>query len=143
MPASELPVNFWYSIIGWITCIIATERVAEIIVHSELFGAFREKFSTFWVHKNHPVFAKLVTCGWCTSVWIAGMIAFLYSESAPLPSHSDHWPLRAIVLCGLSNYWHTIFELIRRGRTISIDVQVRYPTDAPTSDTVIIDTETE
>lgn len=50
------------------TMIVAIEAVTEIIVQAEIFTDLRG-----WIARKGPKLEYLVTCGYCTSVWVAGL----------------------------------------------------------------------
>ena len=60
---------------------------------------------------------KLTSCGYCCSVWVAGVI------SAIEPAYFNNVFLDAMLLHGLSNLYHVLYELTRRGRINSYDIK--------------------
>ena len=81
----------------YLIAIIAVEAITEILLHSELFGWLRK---VRWL--NH-----LFDCGWCLSVWVAGLvfaIMLMGFEIVLLP----------IAIHRVSNYLHDIYGLLRR-----------------------------
>lgn len=55
----------------WILAIVFVEAVTEILVASQIFQGFRD-----WLFQNLESLHKLVNCGYCLSVWVAGIIAW-------------------------------------------------------------------
>lgn len=53
----------------WILAIICVEAITEILVQSDLFFEVRD-----WIGRKSNKLATLVTCGYCTSVWVAAII---------------------------------------------------------------------
>ena len=56
----------------WLYFIIFIEGVTEIITASDVLNNFRYRIGQRW-----DFWGKLVLCGYCTSVWIATICAFL------------------------------------------------------------------
>jgi hypothetical protein len=82
-------------IIKLILAAIAVEAVTEILIHSELFA---------WLRKLLP---RLMTCGWCLSLWIAAGVWGLIVI--------DLWPpIIVLVIHRLSNLIHEIYGRVRR-----------------------------
>lgn len=57
--------------IEWILAIIFVEAVTEILVDSQIFEGLRD-----WLYQNFEFLHKLISCGYCLSVWVAGSIAW-------------------------------------------------------------------
>lgn len=108
-----------------ILLIIATEAVTEIVVASDfpLFLWFRTRLSQRAIpetprddFRQHAIVSvhKLFTCGYCFSVWVAAFFSFF------APSFFDdkfvNWMCFTFVLHRTSNWVHVVFELIKRGR---------------------------
>ena len=86
--------------------IIAVEAITEIIVASDLFTELRGWFSR---KGQNDVFlnfiSRLISCGYCCSVWVAGAIAWCI----PL-SLTGYWYMDVIIklftVHRLSNWYH-------------------------------------
>ena len=81
----------------YLIAIIAVEAITEILLHSELFE---------WLRKALPKIG-LFDCGWCLSVWVAGLvfaIVLMGLEIVLLP----------IAIHRVSNYLHDVYGLLRR-----------------------------
>lgn len=117
----------------YILCIIATERVTEVVVHGDVFAWLRNlpckrQFtspSTFKEPKPRKMcvfFCKLFTCGYCFSHWSALLFAsFLpggYFELYPLDNLLVKW----FALLGISNMYHNVFTLVFRGRVRAFEL---------------------
>jgi hypothetical protein len=96
------------NLIQWLLAIIAVEAVVEIIVDSELFLFWR-----VFLSKRRSVIgsyiAKLFTCGYCFSVWVAALVAW------SLPGYIFNIIiadviLKTFVLHRLSNLMHELFH---------------------------------
>jgi len=61
-------MNIW----DFITLIIATEAITNIISKADIFYPLRK-----WLFKNFRWLHDLVDCPYCTSVWIAATLIFL------------------------------------------------------------------
>jgi len=88
--------------VKYILAIIATEAIVEILVESELFDGVR-----VWIGQRHRLLDGLVSCPWCISVWVAGIvIALLYFGL---------WPILAFfAVHRLANFVHDCYGLIKR-----------------------------
>lgn len=53
----------------------ATYRIARLVVDDEIFDILRARFQTWLLGRNDFVL-KLVSCGYCVSVWIAAALTF-------------------------------------------------------------------
>jgi hypothetical protein len=138
-------------LIHWLFLIIVVEAISEIIVAAKITDWFR----AFLLHRAAPnldeypelvgkelpyqslfVFLhSLFTCGYCTSVWIAGAIAvfapWVYRFNQPddslfvkLVVWIVNWFLATMILHRLSNWFHVLYSLIQRGRVKTYDIAV-------------------
>jgi len=85
----------------FILAIIATEALTEIVVHSELFAGIRKELSMFWF------FREMLECGWCVSVWMAGLVVLLIYFRLEIL-------LVPVAIHRLSNIFHEIYGRLRR-----------------------------
>ena len=93
----------------WIIAIIAVEAIVEIWLESPLFDDIR-----IWLGGKGKWLNELIGCGWCLSVWIAGIaFALLY--------FGLWWILALFAVHRLANFVHDILMLIRRFKHIEID----------------------
>lgn len=115
----------------WLLIIIAVERVTEIITTSEVFAPVRNyvkrhayKYSDPSEISNYRKFLiwvdKLVSCGYCTSVWVAFIFVLIFMEKDAMLI------INGFALHGLANLYHSIFELIRRGRVNTHDMVIKH-----------------
>jgi len=86
----------------WIIAIIAVEAIVEIFMESSLFDNFR-----VWIGGKHVLLDEFVTCGWCLSVWVAGLVFVFVCIGL-------WWLFIPIAVHRVSNYLHDIDGLIRR-----------------------------
>jgi len=104
-------VQVQYLILQFVLGVILTEAITEILVESVLFERAR-----FYVEAKLPdsLFAILVRCGYCVSVWV-GLVVSYALWLAPFDWVS--WvqylqpALMGLVLHRMSNVWH---DLIRK-----------------------------
>ena len=109
---------------------LAVEAVTEILTSSELTEPFRLVWKRYTYPDGQPSTGfgqyvkvwldKLITCGYCTSVWVAAFFAVLVPmlfESAFV-----NWLCFVFVLHRLANWIHIIFELIKKGRIKTYDL---------------------
>ena len=107
---------------------IVVERITEIITSSEISDIiFKNRLKRHLFNASRPsggimrsvlLFVdKLTSCGYCCSVWVAGVI------SAIEPAYFNNVFLDAMLLHGLSNLYHVLYELTRRGRINSYDIK--------------------
>lgn len=116
-------------IIIYLLSAVAVEAISEIITSSDITFGFRAwikrlaypedptKSSKF--RKIIAWFDKLISCGYCTSVWIAAGI----SLAVPKPVDGAlGWVICIFVLHRISNLLHVIYELIKKGRVKTYDI---------------------
>jgi hypothetical protein len=107
---------------------IIVERITEIITSSEISDIiFKNRLKRHLFSGDKPsgsafrsvllFIDKITSCGYCCSVWVAGVISTV--ESA----YFDNVFLDAMLLHGLSNLYHVLYELTRRGRINSYDIK--------------------
>lgn len=118
-------------IFRWVMLVIATERVTEIIVASKLFDPLR-KIVKRWAYPldNPPeesmlqefkiMIDYLMSCGYCVSVWVGFLFAICldrYFDNVVI-----NWAIGGLVLHGLANFYHVLYEICRRGRVYTYDI---------------------
>lgn len=120
-------------IVQLIILAIVVEAVTEIIVDSELFSPLKQGFKSYIYPVDHPpkndirqsllVFVdKLISCGYCTSVWIAAFFSFF----APVLMESwANWLITTFLLHRMSNSIHVIYELLKKGRVVTHDYIIK------------------
>jgi len=115
----------------WLLITIAVERVTEIITVSEVFAPVRNyikrcayKYSDPSKISNYRRFLiwvdKLISCGYCTSVWVALVFVLIFMDK------DMTLIINVFAVHGLSNLYHSIFELIRRGRVNTHDLVLKH-----------------
>ena len=95
-----------YLLIQVLLVVLLTELLTELVVKSEIFRPVRNVFS-----KLGTWFGKLVSCGYCFSVWAAAAVVLLTDTSYPLTG--NHWldlGLMALIVHRLANILHNIID---------------------------------
>lgn len=109
----------------WVTAVIAVEAVTEVLVDSSIFFNFR-----VWVSKWSKFFGELLSCGYCTSVWVAGVFALIIPLNV-VDSRCVNLILCWLVLHRLSNVLHGIVGRIMKRLPIEMVLTVVHvPGDA-------------
>lgn len=121
------------TILAWIMTIIAIEAITEILVTSALLDIIGLR--TWATNKAmppdgdfskarwyHAALYKLMTCGYCTSVWMSFAAAWLLPGEWFAIYPLDNVVIKAFALHRLSNLAHVLFELMKRGRVRTYDV---------------------
>lgn len=122
------------SVIIILLLVIASEAVAEIITSSELTDPWRGAWKKWTYNEDNPpkdtyfqhfkVFVdKLVSCGYCTSVWTSGFFAIW--APAVFDISIINWLVATFVIHRLSNWLHVLYELIRKGRVKTHDMLIK------------------
>lgn len=120
----------WCSILEvigiYLCCTIAAERITEVISSGEIFSPFRAWLANkaysdgIKINKEYVFLHKMITCGYCLSHWTSLLFVFV------LPG--DYFSILMLAkwfaLVGLSNLYHSIYELIRRGRVFTADIKL-------------------
>lgn len=134
------------SILTILLLAVATEAVAEIVTSSSLTQPVRNWLSTKAFPVDSPpsntfiqhfiVFiSKLVSCGYCASVWIGAFFALwapllidaFVLRALEAPSAIVivvNWLCLAFLIHRLSNWLHVVYELVRKGRVKTYDLSV-------------------
>ncbi len=116
----------------WIMLIIATERAVELVIDSKIFEPIRVVIKR-WAYPDTPpndnlmqhfrvMLDYLLNCGYCLSVWVGAIFALI--APSVFESSVINWAVSTLVLHGASNYYHVIYELVRRGRVKTHDINL-------------------
>ena len=90
---------FWIELL---LAVILTELITELVIKSIIFKPIRER-----IKKLHNCLEKLLSCGYCFSIWAAFGVVFLLQPSYNLTGTPVlDWSLVALVVHRLSNYLH-------------------------------------
>jgi len=128
----------WASVWILLLLVIATEAVTEILTTSDIFDPVRQRIKR-WVYtfegpppvtyyQSFKVFCdKLIGCGYCTSAWVAVIICFI-TRPYTVAEFNVHWTVYCfgigIIVHRLSNMYHIIFQLLKKGRVEACDLEV-------------------
>lgn len=117
-----------------ILLVIVVEAVTEILTSSELTEPFRQA----WKRQAYPIDGpppddfyqhariwsdKLISCGYCTSVWVAAFFA-IWAPTWFEPILIN-WICMTFVLHRLANWIHVVFELVKKGRVKTYDLELK------------------
>lgn len=121
------------------TCIVAviSEAITEILVTSSLMDVIGLRP---WAVNNaipadgnydnvrwyHRAIHKLLTCGYCVSVWSSFLLTWALPGDYFGLMFYDNFFLKAMLLHRLSNLVHVIYELCRRGRVTTVDLSIKH-----------------
>jgi hypothetical protein len=120
---------------------VAVEAISEIITSSEIMRPFRDfiKKSIYpidgppkdnWLQALLVWFDKLISCGYCTSVWVAGFLSlFILPSAFPVIASTTNysivnWLIITFVSHRLATCFHVVYELIRKGRVKTYDLDI-------------------
>lgn len=96
-------------ILVWMGCIVAVEALTEIIVASDIATRFRT-----WFYNLNDFTAKLISCGYCLSVWVSMPFALVVPNG-----FTDYfilnWVISVLILHRLSNATHGVIGFITNG----------------------------
>jgi hypothetical protein len=116
-----------------ILLVIACEAVTEIITSSKITDPVRLWWKEWTypadqppvdtlIHRFKVFIDSLVSCGYCTSVWISGFFAIFAPQIFGVVF--VNWLVMTFAIHRLSNWLHVIYERVRRGRVFEIDVNL-------------------
>lgn len=91
------------TIIAWIIVILVVEAVTELVVQADIFIEVRG-----WISRHSNFFGRLVSCGYCASVWVSAGLAWI------LPPIINMWfidiLLKTFAVHRISNILHEAFS---------------------------------
>ena len=113
---------------------IVVEAVTEILTSSELTDPLRGKLKKWAYPIDNPpidtyfqkfkVWAdKLVSCGYCSSVWVAGFFG-IWAPKFNFGNQFINWLIIVFILHRLATWVHVVYELIKKGRVKTFDVEL-------------------
>lgn len=112
---------------------LAVEAITEIITSSDIMSPLRQwikdKAYTYppsdnTITRSYAWLDKLISCGYCTSVWISGALC-IWSDIKIVGYAVIDTVIVVFAVHRLSNWLHVAYELIRKGRVGSMEVDVR------------------
>lgn len=125
------------NVFSWLIVAVAVEAIVEILVASDLFDGFRRFWAKLAIpapdeqHSlKHTIFwcpYKIFTCGYCLSVWVAGLVVLLDWSPASII-------VKLFVIHRLSNLCHMAIQVLWRGRVNAHDITLRRPPAGQMSD---------
>lgn len=86
----------------WVSAIIATEAITEILVAGKIFQSLRD----FLIGRNIFLLAGVFSCGYCMSVWMAVAVGWF----VPFPLGIVGIPIKILVVHRLSNFFHELMS---------------------------------
>jgi hypothetical protein len=119
--------------------VISVEAITEIITSSTLTEPARMWYKSKLYRTDAPprtgvlqyffVFLdKLISCGYCTSVWISGLVSFLVFPQI-IEDPVWNFALLTFSVHRMSNLLHVCYELIRKGRVKTHDFLMKFTDD--------------
>lgn len=114
---------------------IVVEAVTEIITSSELTKPLRGWWSRLTYSIDEPPqdtyyqsfkiwFDKLIGCGYCTSVWVAGFFN-IWSPNVLTGDNFVDWLINTFSTHRIATWIHVIYELVRKGRVQSHEISLK------------------
>lgn len=127
--------------------VVATEAVTEILVEAKITNGLRafiflKAFPPTPEDSLKPLIGKwrwrfvhdLFSCGYCMSVWVAVVLAFLAPQW--FSWSIVNWLVMVFVIHRASNFSHVLFSLIKKGRIRTYDIELTHKvTDGSTGQT--------
>lgn len=125
--------------IHFLLLVIAVEAMSEILVAAKITDGFRRwlflkaapEVPEDWPEGKDPpkgcwlfrFWNDVLKCGYCTSVWVAGLAAVLsplHLSGCPFAN----WLVSLLVIHRLSNLFHIGLMLVKKGRVGTYDMEV-------------------
>jgi len=113
---------------------VVVEAVTEILTASELTEPLRKTWKVWTYPTDRPPpksllqffkvwVDKLVSCGYCTSVWVAGFFG-IWAPKIDFGSWFINWIVIVFILHRVATWVHVVFELVKKGRVKTYDLEV-------------------
>lgn len=110
---------------------IVVEAITEIIVEAQITDPIRG-FIKRKAYPDQPIESysqnivifidKLLSCGYCTSVWVSFVVASFHPPIIGIKCID--WILAVFLIHRLSNLYHVMYQLVMRGRVLTIDARI-------------------
>lgn len=137
--AGELPISIGVFLASIILLSIVVEAVTEILTSSELTEPPRRKWKEWaypfdapppdtYIQEFKVWVDKLISCGYCTSVWVAGFFG-IWAPKLDLGNQIINWLMVTFVLHRLSTWFHVVYELVKKGRVKTYDLEIQLKLD--------------
>ncbi len=84
--------------------------------------------SPLYFHHFKIFVDKLISCGYCTSVWVSGFFAIwspILFQHQLCGCHFVNWMIMTFAIHRLSNWFHVIYMLVLNGRIKTFDLLVK------------------
>lgn len=142
----ELSSDYPMIILVIVCTMVAAERLSELISSSIIFETllFKQQLKNYLFNPDGPppkgtafrrilvLLDKLLSCGYCISVWVGLMFSTYYLYAGTLEplvkyiggSEFFAWLLIGLAIHGVSNGYHVLYEVMRRGRVRTHDYKV-------------------
>lgn len=105
-------------IIKFLSAIILTEAITEIITKADVLEPLRQKiFNRIKEGNFFEWFHNLISCGFCVSVWTGWFVALLLFHKSNIIHSCVDWIFIGLILHRLSNVIHFIIDRINRKKT--------------------------
>ncbi len=92
-------------IVFFLVCVIAVEALTELLVKSVIFERFQ-----FWFASLGAFAKDLISCGYCTSVWVAILPALFLAYLQSWANGLVVFPLLWLAVHRAANYLHNISD---------------------------------
>lgn len=133
--AGDYPITVLTFLVITFVVSVVVEAVTEILVASELTDPLRRKWKEWtyplggpppntYLQKFKVWFDKLISCGYCTSVWVAGFFG-IWSPKFDFGYWLINWLVVVFFLHRIATWIHVVHELIKKGRVKTHDLEVK------------------
>ena len=123
---------------------VVVEAVTEILTSSEISDPLRMKWKEWAYSLDIPPsdthtqkfkvwLDKLISCGCCTSVWVAGFWG-IWAPKLDLGNVVINWLIITFALHRFSTWLHVVYELVKKGRVETYDFEIRLKMDEYTEE---------
>ena len=126
-------INVYFILIQILGLSITVEAITEIITTSEIMAPARE-FIRKAAYTTPPTddgitrlfkwTDRLVSCGYCTSVWVSAFIS-IWDPVAFTGYRLVDAIIMIFLIHRISNLLHVVYEFIRKGRVNSVDFSLK------------------
>lgn len=139
--AGEQPIDLIVFLAITFLLSVVVEAVTEILTSSELTEPMRKKWKEWTYPLDSPPpdtyfqlfkvwFDKLISCGYCTSVWVAGFFG-VWAPKFDFGHWLINWLVIVFTLHRVATWVHVVYELIRKGRVKTHDLEVKLMIEEP------------
>lgn len=109
---------------------VAAERITEILVASKLVQPFRDilRDKNITSISNYGLWwflDSVFQCGYCMSVWVSISLSWL-TPALINKNFYLNYIIMVFVVHGFANFYHVLFEYVRRGRAKYFEINLGY-----------------